>query len=211
MGFFSNLIDGITGNAAEDAAKAQEAGFRRAEENQQGVIDRILPQVETGDQARNQLAAALGLTGLEAQQGFFNNFQNDPGFQAQLDAGTRAVDQGASAGGQLNSGGRAKALFRFGQQQQNQAFNNRLNRLAGLTSFGQAATGQLQGGTNALNQAVVGQGNAQAGGIIGGANAATGFTNQLLQLGGRLAGGFTNPFGGGTGAGAGSGSGFGVK
>ncbi len=188
MGFFSNLIDGISGKAADKAAKAQQAAFATAQTNQEEQNARILPQVEAGDLARNQLLAALGLNGQGQQNAFFQNFQNDPGFQATQAAGLRAVDQGASAGGLLNSGGRAKALFNFGQQQQGRAFNNRLNRLQNLTSFGQQATGQLQGGTNALNQTVIGQGDAQAAGIIGGANSATGFVNQLAQLGGKVAG-----------------------
>lgn len=190
MGFFSNLFDGITGKAAEKASKAQQAGFQQAQQNTQETIDRILPQVETGDKARDLFAAALGLNGADAQRAFFNDFQNDPGFQAQQDAGIRAIGQSTSANLLRNSGGAAKELFNFGQQQQRGAFNDRLNRLAGLTSFGQQATGQLQGGTNALNQAVVGENNARASGFINRSNAATGFVQDTLGTAANVAGRF---------------------
>ncbi len=188
MGFFSNLIGGITGSSAKKAAKQAAAGRADA----QGQLDALIadffrPQAEQSADARNQLAAFLGVSGPEAQRGAFANFENDPGFQASLDAGIRAVDQGASAGGQLNSGGREKALFRFGQQAQNQQFNQRLNRLA---QFQPNASAQLAQVTGARNQQRVGVGDALAQGTTGASNAATGFVNQLAQLGARAAGGF---------------------
>lgn len=190
MGLFKNLFDSITGKTASKASKAQQAGFRAAQENTEEALGFIRPQIETGDKARDLFAAALGLDGPDAQRAFFNDFQNDPGFQAQQDAGIRAIGQSTSANLLRNSGGAAKELFNFGQQQMRGAFNDRLNRLAGLTSFGQAATGQFKGGTDALNQAVVGEGNARASGFINKGNAATSFVQDTLGTAANVAGRF---------------------
>lgn len=186
MGFFKNLVSGITGSSAKKAANIAAAGRADAQAQFDNLIsDFFRPQAEQSADARNQLAAFLGISGPEAQRSAFTNFQNDPGFQASLDAGLRAVDQSASAGGQLNSGGRQKALFRFGQQAQNQQFNQRLNRLA---QFQPNATAQLAGVTGARNNQRIGVADAQAQGVIGASNAATGFVNQLAQLASNVAG-----------------------
>lgn len=186
MGFFSNLIDGISGKAAEDAADIVAAGQTDAQGRIEDLITTFFrPGAEQQQDAQNQLAAFLGLRGPEVQRNAFANFQTDPGFEVTQEAGIRAIDQAASAGRQLNSGGRQKALFRFGQQGLNNQFNNRLSQLAGFQNNAQA---NLFGATQARNQRRVGAANAQAQGIVGGANAATGFVNQLAALGGGLAG-----------------------
>lgn len=205
MGFFKDLIDDVTGKTDKKAAQAQAAGRQDAQQQLENFIGEFArPAAEQQRGAQNLLADFLGVTSPEAQARAFQSFQNDPGFQASLDAGTRAIDQGASAGGQLNSGGRQKALFRFGQQAQNQQFTNRLAQLA---SFQPGAQNALLTATGARNNQRIGVGDATAQGIIGGANARTGFANQIIQLGGRLAGSFTGSGFGGSGAGAGSGSG----
>jgi hypothetical protein len=91
--------------------------------------------------------------------------QNDPGYQFRLNEGTKALQRGAAASGNLLAGGTQKALARFGQdyasneygnvynralQQYQQNYNifqnnqaNTFNRLAALAGIGQVGAGQL--------------------------------------------------------------------
>lgn len=105
----------------------------------------LQPDIQAGTGARNQLLAALGVSGQDAQRDFFGNFQNDPGFNALLGAGVEALDASAASRGLLRSGGQQQALFDFGQRLQNQFFNDRLNRLTQLSNVGSSA------GTNAAS------------------------------------------------------------
>ena len=131
--------------ARQDVKKGAKRGRGALTAGRDSALDFLGADIEAGDSARENLLSALGLRGLEAQQGFFGNFQNDPGFQASLDAGIEAIDQSAAARGGVFSGGTQKDLFSFGQRFQTNAFQDRLDRLTGLSSLGSQAR------TNAAN------------------------------------------------------------
>lgn len=200
MGFF----DAFTGKAQAKQIKkssAEAMGYldtgatqARGELGQyydqaQGFLN---PYLQGGGQANNLLAAYLGAAGPEAQQQAFANFQNDPGYQAQFNAGVNALDRSATARGGLYSGAAMKGLQEYGQQFQRQAFNDRISQLQGFSGQGlQAASGAAglasnQG--NALSNLSFGLGQQKASNAISSGNAlaqAKGIgVNNLMQLGG---------------------------
>ena len=162
--------------AAQNAANAQVTGYKNAICLQQ-------PIMQQGLAANTLYGNAVGANCQQAQQTYYNNFQNDPGYLATLNQGIRAVQQGglgiggASGGagtGQYNSGGTLKALMGWGQQQQEGQYLNRLNQLNTLGQQGISAT-------NNIGNYDVGQGGARAQGILGVANARIGGIQGVAQ------------------------------
>ncbi len=135
-----DLTRGATA-AREDLSRGRQevAGGRDA------ALGFLGADIDAGDAARENLLVALGLRGLDAQRDFFNAFEDDAGFQATLGAGLDAIDQSAAARGSIFSGGTQKDLFAFGQRQKAGQFQDRLNRLTGLSNLGSTAR------TNAAN------------------------------------------------------------
>jgi hypothetical protein len=204
MGFFNDLIDSFTGSAQKKAIKkssAEAMGYldsgaaqARGELGQyydqaQGFLS---PYLQGGGQANNLLAAYLGAAGPEAQQQAFANFQNDPGYQAQFNAGVNALDRSATARGGLYSGAAMKGLQEFGQQFQRQAFNDRINQLQGFSGqglqAGSAAAGLAANQGNTLGNLSFGLGQQKASNAINKGNAlaqASGIgINNLMNLAG---------------------------
>jgi hypothetical protein len=138
----------------------------------------LQPGVESGNQTLKLLGDILGINGREAQSSYFSNFQNDPGFNATLDAGVQAADRSAAARGLSRSGGQQRSLFDFGQRLQNDFFNQRTNNLFGLMGVGQNAAN-----TSAALTSNTGQGIADAqfgtGQLL--ANQATNYGNAMAQ------------------------------
>jgi hypothetical protein len=138
----------------------------------------LQPGVESGNQTLKLLGDILGLNGQGAQSSYFSNFQNDPGFNATLDAGVQAADRSAAARGLSRSGGQQRSLFDFGQRLQNDFFNQRTNNLFGLMGVGQNAAN-----TSAALTSNTGQGIADAqfgtGQLL--ANQATNYGNAMAQ------------------------------
>jgi len=114
--------------------------------------------------------------------------QYDPGYQFQMQQGQQGVLNGdASSAGAL-SGAAQKDLMGFNQGYANSAYNNAFNqyqtqqgniyqRLGGMAQLGQsAASNQATGASafaNGIGQSMTNTGNAQAGGTVGMANAAS--------------------------------------
>lgn len=121
---------------------------------------------------------------------------NEPGYQFGMDQGMQALDRSAAARGNLLSGATLKAAQRYGQdyagtkfndayQRDNNNKNRAFNWLMGLTTMGQnstvqAATANQQTG-NALGNLALQQGNAQAAGLMGAANAFQTYQNNQWQ------------------------------
>lgn len=118
------------------------------------------PYIDQGLNANQFYGDAIGLNGYDQQQGYFDEFQNDPGFQASLDQGLDAVERSASARGGLFSGRNQQALFDTAQSAQYGAFQDRLNRLQGLSGQGQQAGSQFGNLTYGTNENIA---NAQFG------------------------------------------------
>ena len=188
MGFFSDLSGGTAARASRRGAAAQVLGLKKAKKELKKGIGYLEPYEQTGQDSNKLLADALGVNGPEAQAAYFANFQQDPGYLAERDAGVAAVDQGAAAGGMLRSGGTMKALQEYGQRFQRQSFLDRLGFLQNMGGQGfQAASGQANiRGQIAGAQADMGT--ARASGIVGAANARTAGSQNLFNAGVSLAG-----------------------
>ena len=200
MSFFSALLGSDAAKASRQGAAAQVAGLRQGEKSIKEGIGYLQPYAETGKGGLNLLADALGVNGPEAQAAYFANFQTDPGYIAERDAGVAAVEQGAASGGALRSGGTLKALQEYGQRFMRQSFLDRLNALTGVSGQGLTAAGgqaELQRDIAGIRSGI---GTAQASGIVGAANAKTAGATNLFNagvglLGSTLSGGLGLPGG----------------
>jgi hypothetical protein len=126
-----------------------------------------------GNDAASALANFYGLGGQKVD---YNQLLSSlPGYQFQLQTGTKAVDQNLAARGLLQSGAAGKALEQYGQGLGQQYANQYTSGLAGLANLGEnAAAGTGAAGSNAANQmssAYGYAGNAQANSYMTGANA----------------------------------------
>ena len=102
----------------------------------------LAPYRDVGSNALLALSDQLGIArpnGFESTNTGNPQFQKDPGYQFAFDEGVKAVD--SRFPGMSRSGAKAKALTQFGQGIANQQYGNWLERLGGLASAGQAATG----------------------------------------------------------------------
>jgi uncharacterized membrane protein YqiK len=117
-----------------------------------------------------------------------DQYKADPGYAFRLSEGQKALDRSAAARGGLISGSALKAATRFGQDMGSQEYQNAFNRyqaertaklapLQSLAGLGQTTAQTLgqAGAANATNvgNLLTGAGAAQAGGMVGGANAMT--------------------------------------
>lgn len=169
---------------AANAANATQAGeFNQIQQNE-------TPYLQAGNSGLQQLQAAMpSLT-----QSFGTaQFQQDPGYQFQMQQGMQALQQSAAAGGSLNSGGTMKAISQYSQGLASQDYNNAFNRymqtnqqnynmLSGLANYGQNANSTIAGaGQNYANQVSsnqIGMGNATASADVGSANRLGGLVAQ---------------------------------
>lgn len=162
----------LSSNAAKKAAKVQGAAARRAEE-------RFAPFANVGQGAVTTLGQLFGITpeGQQTGSADFSNFFQSPDYKFALQEGTKALDFSNAAKGLLQSGNHLRDLTQFGQGLATQNFGNYFNRLLQLSQLGSnAASGQAQQIGN--------QGQAQASGIVGSANA---LNQGLSSIGNNLA------------------------
>jgi hypothetical protein len=142
----------------------------------------LAPYTQAGTNALSTYQTALGLNGTDAQKGYFNTFQNDPGWKAASDYGANTVNERYRLGG--SSGGNVQAaLYDYGQKNMNDAYSTRLSQLSGLANTGLSATTSLMDTNSKLATEAATQttnaGNAWAQGISGAGNAVAGGTNAL--------------------------------
>lgn len=105
----------------------------------------LSPYLQGGKDADAQIRAALGLDGRDAQSGYFQNFQTDPGFQTSVNYGINALDRSAAARGGMYSGAHMKALQDYGQRRMGEAYDTRINQLMGYGQQGRAMAGTAAG------------------------------------------------------------------
>lgn len=156
-----------------DAGAEQARGeFGQYYDQAQGYL---APYLQGGGQANNLLANYLGVNGADAQSQAFADFQNDPGYQQQFNAGVNALDRSATARGGLYSGAAMKGLQEYGQQFQRQAYNDRISQLSGFAGqglqAGSAAAGLASNQGNQLGNLSFGLGQQKASNAINKGNA----------------------------------------
>lgn len=118
-----------------------------------------------------------------------SSITSTPGYQFQLDQGLAAVNGSAAAGGYLNSGNRATALEKYGQDYASTQLQNQellLAQLSGANVGSPSAAGSILQSQNAANQSAAGTvasqiGNAVSGAVTSGFN--TGSTGYNFSTG----------------------------
>jgi len=164
---------------AEKAAKkaagiqqqGQDAGI--AEQRRQFDITQgnFQPFQEAGVAALGQQQALLGLSGVDAQQSAFDQFNQSPGQQFLRDRAQKNLVRNSSAIGGLGGGNVRSALVEQGVGFAQQDFNNQFGRLGQLAGQGQSAVTSLgQFGAQAsgnIQQGLIGGSQARASGILG--------------------------------------------
>jgi hypothetical protein len=235
--FFSTLFGGGAQEeaAAKNAAALQQYGGTAFPALQQGyntgvtnltsAVGAYDPLAKLGAQyggATGMYLNSLGLGGPQGTQAAQAAFTNNPGYSAAITAGLDAINRRRGTGGMYNSGNADIDALTFGQNLQNQQYQNWQNQLAGagqtgVQATGAAAQGRAQGytGLGALGYQYGTNQGSIAGNIASGtmadnnmvaAGQAAGAKN-LLGAGLSLASlGLGIPMGGGGGGGGGFGS-----
>lgn len=162
MGFFDDLLGKSqrkeiqAANAA--ATKALDTSYSQGTDYLRQAGDQatgyLSPWASSGGGANALLGNYLGANGADAQRQAFANFQRDPGWQAQYQAGIGALDSSASARGGIYSGGAMRGLANYGQQFQRQAYNDRVAQLGQLSGQGMQAAGQQAGVSSNMGNAL---------------------------------------------------------
>ena len=188
-----------TGEAAGVQAASAAAGVAEQRRQFDEVRKLLAPYVQAGGPALQQQQNILGLGGAGAQQQAYQGIEQSPAFQAMARQGETGILQNAAATGGLRGGNIQGALAQFRPQLLNQFIGQQYDRLGGLTSLGQQSaagvgTAGMQTGANVANL-LQQQGAAQAGGILGQANAQQQMLNVIPQSLGLYSG--LGGFGGG--------------
>ena len=140
----------------------------------------------------SQLNASSGAAGPEAQQAWYDNFQEDPGTQWLRQQGMQGMSNANSSTGGLGGGSRLKALSRFNQGLANQGIGDRLSQLGSLasTNIGLAqGLGNLRTGLgDASAQSANNLGQIQANNTITQGNLKGNQMKNLIGLGGAVGG-----------------------
>lgn len=197
------VVGGITGSGAaaegaQDAAQIQAGTSKEAIAEQRRQFDAITkllePYVKAGTGSLAAQQGLLGLSGAAQQQQAINALQNSPMFQSIAQQGENAILQNSAATGGLRGGNTQAALAQFRPQLLNQQIQQQLANLGGITGIGQASAAQ-QGAFGQSSATNIGnllgqQGAALAGGRLAQSNAQRQSFNDLLGIGGAIAGFF---------------------
>lgn len=178
------------GKAAKSAAGAQmeAAGLGIAEERRQfdALQELLKPYVQAGTPALAAQQTLAGLNGAGDQRKAIADLARSPEFAAMTRQGEQAMLQNASATGGLRGGNLQGALAQFRPQMLSSLIDQQYSRLGGLTTLGQnAAAGVGSAGMqsgNAVSSLLQQQGAAQAGGILGRANAQANMLNLPMNI-----------------------------
>jgi len=169
-----------------------------------GKPDLTQPYVQAGPGALQAMQGLAGLRGAGEQQAAINQIQQGAQFQELARQGEQGILQNAAATGGLRGGNVQAALSQFRPALLNQLIESQYGKLAGLTSLGSTSAENLlrlgqasAAGTAAAGQQsaqnignlMVGQGQAQAAGTIGAANA---YTQGASGVTGAIGGGLQN-------------------
>jgi hypothetical protein len=185
--------------AAREQTKALQMQIneqRQAYADAQGLLGQFS---QAGQGGLQSYLALLGQSGPQAQQAAISGLQQTPGYQAQLQAGQRAILQNAAATGGLRGGNVQQGLAEFGSGLFGNYYQQQLDRLGMLQSQGlqtQSALANIrQGAAAQIGNTYANIGDAKAQGIL--AQQAAQQEQQSDMLGGL--GGLAGMFGGGGG------------
>lgn len=180
----ATLASGFLGaDAAKSAASKQADAAANALAMQNQARAKLDPYINVGTGATYSLGSLYGINqdGSTGGKQDFSGFTNSPDFQFAQDQGQLGLDRYNNAKGLSLSGGALKDAMQFNQGLATQQFGNYFNRLLSLSQIGQNAAGAGVGAANAAANTQQGIGQAQAAGIVGGANAITGGINSGIS------------------------------
>jgi len=195
------LIDDAFGEeaAADAAKKAGNLQFEAAKLAEEGINSRfeqtrsdLMPAITAGNNARDQQSDLLGLNGAGAQARAVQNISESPAQQFLRNRAQKNLLQNAAAIGGVGGGDVRSALVEQGAGFALQDTENQFRRLNNLSAPGtQTAQAVGQFGANAAQNAgnaIMQGGQAQAGGVLGAAQANANATGQFLNLAGTIGG-----------------------
>lgn len=182
--------------ASKSAATATTQANDKAIAEQRRQFDQtqalLQPWIAAGSPALKAQMDFLGLNGAPAQQAAVSAQEQSPFFQSLVARGEDAILQNASATGGLRGGNVQGALSQFRPELLNSFITQQYNRLGGIAALGQnaaAGVGNLgQATANNVSGLLQSNGAAQAGGILGAAQAQQTLFNGISQGIGSLAG-----------------------
>lgn len=187
LGAGGSIFSGLMGSkAAKSAANAQAQAAANALAFQRQVYDdtraNLSPFIDIGKGAFRSIGDLYGLNGGAPNMGAFTA---SPDYQFRFDEGMRALENSAAARGGLLSGNFARSAQEFGQGLASTEFANYFDRLFRTSQLGANAASSAGGlGTTQagnIGNTMMGLGQAQASGIVGGANALTGGINSAAN------------------------------
>jgi hypothetical protein len=173
------LFDIFSNDKAEEAAAQRNAGLQQGYDALSSTYGQGRDALtsgygKAGDLYTNLLSAntagagaygdASGANGAAGYERARANFQQNPGYQFQMDQGQQALNRSHAAAGNLNSGNADTDTLKFAQGLANQSYGGYLAGLQPYLGGQQAATagaaGVQTGLGQGLNQSYQGQGNA---------------------------------------------------
>lgn len=197
---FIPLIAAGVGAAGSIYAGSQAAGAAQNAANQNNALQQQIwgqiqqnatPFMNQGLATNPLLAGALGFGPDGGAQKAFDAYKTSTGYDSTLKAGVNALASNASTKGLLNSGATIKGAVNYGQQQNQQYFNDWLSRLSQQQGVGLSAANALAGAGQSMVNGVS-QNNNNAAGAQGNA-----WLNGANQVGGFLGAVGSYPWGGG--------------
>lgn len=197
MGIFDAFSAAPGQQAAADQVAADQKGYAdlsaqfgqgrdALNSNYSAALQPYTANFNNAQQGTTALGNALGLNGAAGNSAATAAFQNNPGYQFQLQQGLGAANAKAQATGMGASGNNLIDLNNYAQGQANQGWNQYVQNLQPYLGAANSAAGGIAGVDtglgNALNANYMGQGNAaygadtsvgkaQAGGDMAGYNA----------------------------------------
>jgi hypothetical protein len=167
----------LASNAQSDAA-AQALAFQQQVYRQQQK--NLKPYLNAGQ------GALTDLINLRSGAGGWEQFVKSPDYQFRFNEGLGALQNSAAAKGNLLSGNTLRGITNYGQGFAASEFANYWNRLFNQAQMGQSAAlggGQLgNAAAGQIGNTMMGQGQANASGVVGAANSATGAVQNYLMM-----------------------------
>lgn len=181
------------GAAVGGAVNARNAGKRAAGASRYAADVQAQSAAEAREQAErlNAPYLALGESAVPGLQKFIDDptgagyLESNPLFNAAIDYTSDRIENRASAGGRLNSGGTVEQLFQNYLAQGDRLVNSGFQRALAPVQLGQNAANFQGANSGAL---ITDAGAAQAAGAVGAANATNNAQNQVAGFAGQALG-----------------------
>lgn len=179
----------IGGKGAKKAAQQQAAAYQKGIDEQHREFDasqaRFQPYNDFGLSSMGHLSDLLGLNGNDKQGIAFDGLKSSPGFTSRYNTGVDTILQNGSATGGLRGGNIQNSLANFGSNLLGDVYNQQVGNLTNGVGIGSGTVTTLgnlgQQNANSIASLLGQQGNAQASGTLGQANAWSNGINDIQK------------------------------